>query len=230
MTDLCRTCGCHMAMCDCYTTSAAPVAAPRRGLWRPLAGPVAALAGHPVAAPYTPCGGCGATEPSQRCVGCFHIFSARLRPVEVAKPPIPMILHCPKCHVQHVDAPDEQVTGLEWNNPPHRSHQCHNCGCVWRPADVPTTGVLAVTTVGKADNWPMNTETTTPTVRCMNCGCSVEVEAARPLSKDTIRSIFLANGFTIKEGQTDLKPYVYEAARELLRAADTLRKDQAVPN
>jgi hypothetical protein len=25
---------------------------------------------------YTPCGGCGATEPIQRCIGCFHPFEA----------------------------------------------------------------------------------------------------------------------------------------------------------
>ncbi|MGV2866361.1 hypothetical protein [Achromobacter sp. AGC39] len=33
---------------------------------------------------------------------------------------------------------------------------------------------------------------------------------------DTIRAVFLAHGFTIKDGQTDLKPYVYEAAHALL--------------
>lgn len=31
-----------------------------------------------------------------------------------------------------------------------------------------------------------------------------------------IRAIFMAHGFTVKEGQTDLKPYVYAAARALL--------------
>lgn len=41
------------------------------------------------------------------------------------------------------------------------------------------------------------------------------------LSKDKIREIFLANGFTVKEGQTDLKPYVYEAAEALLKEAVT---------
>lgn len=35
------------------------------------------------------------------------------------------------------------------------------------------------------------------------------------LSQDEVREVFLKAGFTIKEGQTDLKPYVYEAAREL---------------
>lgn len=37
------------------------------------------------------------------------------------------------------------------------------------------------------------------------------------MNKDKIRDIFLAAGFTIKEGQTDLKPYVYAAQRLLRR-------------
>jgi hypothetical protein len=36
------------------------------------------------------------------------------------------------------------------------------------------------------------------------------------LTKDEIRAVFLANGFTVKEGRTDLKPYVYAAAEALL--------------
>ena len=38
------------------------------------------------------------------------------------------------------------------------------------------------------------------------------------MNKDKIRDIFLAAGFTIKEGQTDLKPYVYAAAEALEKA------------
>lgn len=38
------------------------------------------------------------------------------------------------------------------------------------------------------------------------------------MNKEQIREIFLRNGFTIKEGQTDLKDYVYQAANELLAA------------
>jgi len=36
-----------------------------------------------------------------------------------------------------------------------------------------------------------------------------------------IKEIFLANGFTIKTGCDDLKPYVYEAARALLDRAES---------
>lgn len=78
--------------------------------------------------------------------------------VEAEKPaPIDMVLHCPQCHEQHIDIPkviDVQDGGeIGWTNPPHRSHLCHNCGCIWRPADVPTNGVAKVTTRGKNDTW-----------------------------------------------------------------------------
>lgn len=84
-----------------------------------------------------------------------------------AETPIDMVLYCPSCHLQHIDAPELPesrtckpdgspviVYSDEWNNPPHRSHLCHGCGHVWRPADVPTNGVQAVTTKGKNDSPP----------------------------------------------------------------------------
>ncbi len=67
----------------------------------------------------------------------------------LARLPIPMVLHCPACQTQHVDAPDE---AKGWTNPPHRSHLCHSCGWIWRPADVATTGVASIKTRGAADN------------------------------------------------------------------------------
>lgn len=86
--------------------------------------------------------------------------------------PIDMVLHCPECHTQHIDKADEvcsvcggrpstcnalghrplgTTTKWAWLNPPHRSHLCLNCGCIWRPADVPTNGVAAIKTKGQAD-------------------------------------------------------------------------------
>lgn len=67
--------------------------------------------------------------------------------------PIPMVLHCPKCHTQHIDVPEPEKG---WTNPPHKSHLCHSCGTVWRPADVPTTGVAAIATRGKQDTHPQS--------------------------------------------------------------------------
>lgn len=63
--------------------------------------------------------------------------------------PIPMVLHCPACGTQHID-----VATAEWPNPPHRSHLCGSCGCIWRPADVATVGVERIATVSGADSWP----------------------------------------------------------------------------
>lgn len=75
--------------------------------------------------------------------------------------PIDMVLHCPACGKQHIDMKELQTwerpggppgNQLVWDNPPHRSHLCHDCGHIWRPADVPTNGVAAVKTRGKDDS------------------------------------------------------------------------------
>lgn len=73
----------------------------------------------------------------------------------IVSKPIDMVLHCPDCGVQHIDAPDRnpELEETPWTNPPHRSHLCHACGCIWRPADAPTNGVKAVKTTGKSDTW-----------------------------------------------------------------------------
>ncbi|HHM6437166.1 TPA: hypothetical protein ACRL36_000760 [Pseudomonas aeruginosa] len=42
-------------------------------------------------------------------------------------------------------------------------------------------------------------------------------ELEKPVNRTVIRDVFLRNGFTIKDGHSDLKPYVYAAAEELLR-------------
>lgn len=84
---------------------------------------------------------------------------------------IPMILWCPNCGTQHIDAPEphkpdcvlvrhpamEVVCSCgAWQNPPHRSHRCHKCSWIWRPADVPTTGVAEIETRGKQDEQPVH--------------------------------------------------------------------------
>lgn len=85
-----------------------------------------------------------------------------------AEKPIDMILLCPKCGTQHIDAPDDSRGPSKcqrtphcaepcgewcgWTNPPHRSHLCAGCGHIWRPADVPTNGVAAIKTKGKNDS------------------------------------------------------------------------------
>lgn len=116
--------------------------------------------------------------------GYWNIFEGALRTAMLfvrhewpgmTAPPIPMILHCPKCGAQHVDKPESdldyqkrigefdrvgasyaepraQIPPPRWTNPPHRSHTCHGCQTTWRPADVPTVGVEFIETCGKIDS------------------------------------------------------------------------------
>jgi hypothetical protein len=82
----------------------------------------------------------------QLVAGLVH--NLRLEFAQVISEPLDMILFCPRCSHQHVDAPQPEKG---WTNPPHRSHECQSCGHVWRPADLPTNGVATITTKGKAD-------------------------------------------------------------------------------
>lgn len=76
------------------------------------------------------------------------------RIIDKLRAPIDMVLHCPNCGLQHIDAPgmNSEFDDHTWDNPPHRSHLCHRCGHIWRPADVATNGVAAVKTRGKNDS------------------------------------------------------------------------------
>ena len=107
----------------------------------------------------------------EKGMGSHVKLFAKLITEEVAKVPIDMVLHCPACGTLHIDKADEvcEVCGgrpsacnamghrvdrsvkWAWLNPPHRSHLCNQCGYIWRPADVPTNGVLAVKTRGQYD-------------------------------------------------------------------------------
>ena len=55
----------------------------------------------------------------------------------------------------------------------------------------------------------------------------IPTSTSATMSDEQIKAVFLANGFTIKPGCDDLKPYVYKAARALLalvRAAAEIGK------
>ncbi len=87
---------------------------------------------------------------------------------EAQQKPVDMLLFCPNCGEQHVDEakPDacetcgQNLQGCAcetftaWLNPPHKSHRCSYCNHVFRPADVPTNGVLQIQTAGKNDGNP----------------------------------------------------------------------------
>lgn len=128
---------------------------------RPSAAPVQAVAD-------------GASELNWIGTSSHHLLP---KPPAAAQEPIDMVLHCPKCGLQHIDAPDERTPG--WKNEPHRSHLCHGCGHIWRPADVPTNGVQAITTKGKADS-PIATPQPAVTAG------AVDAATATPPQSDTL--------------------------------------------
>lgn len=64
-----------------------------------------------------------------------------------AAAPLDMLLFCPRCGHQHIDAPEG-----EWENPPHRSHKCSRCEAIWRPSDFPTNGIAALNTKGAGEH------------------------------------------------------------------------------
>ena len=100
--------------------------------------------------------------------------AAAAQPDDMGHKSIDMVLHCPKCGLQHIDKDNSEdllieaaelgvdregdrelerwIEEREWTNPPHRSHLCASCKHIWRPADVCTNGVLAVKTKGQEDS------------------------------------------------------------------------------
>ncbi|WP_157659925.1 hypothetical protein [Burkholderia ubonensis] len=104
-------------------------------------------------------------DPPSRVAKLFDEIDALLAAHLGQSVPFDMLLFCPRCGTQHVDAPEEphmvdrldESKGMrEWSNPPHRSNLCHACGIIWRPADVATVGVAAIETRGKADTWSVD--------------------------------------------------------------------------
>lgn len=55
--------------------------------------------------------------------------------------PIDMLMFCPRCQMQHVDAPEPEKG---WTNPPHATHTCKGCGLNWRPSNALTNGVAGL--------------------------------------------------------------------------------------
>lgn len=99
----------------------------------------------------------------------FLVNGKRIDPTSVvvfnnqSPKPIDMVLFCPQCGIQHIDRPAEVkwkddpngfTSSPQWTNPPHRSHLCHSCRHIWRPADVPTNGVFTIVTTGNDDTFP----------------------------------------------------------------------------
>lgn len=57
--------------------------------------------------------------------------------------PLPVVITCPECGEEHVDAVDP-VTGIDWSKRKHHEHQCSVCKYLWTPALIPTVGVKSL--------------------------------------------------------------------------------------
>lgn len=117
------------------------------------------------------------------------------------------------------------------------TRECHECGHVGiNDAHVSKAACNSCDWAGyvpNVDRCPGCGQDGTMTAACPTCGGrygllaeqSISAPAPQPaepvntLSDAEIREVFLANGFTIKDGHDDLKPYVYTAARELIALA-----------
>jgi len=70
-------------------------------------------------------------------------IKARDNPADAATVvvPIDMLLFCPRCQMQHIDAPQPEQG---WTNPPHATHTCQGCGLIWRPSNALTNGAATI--------------------------------------------------------------------------------------
>ena len=88
------------------------------------------------------CPECGAGPEKQCDLRFLAANCPRRKSIESeTREPIPMMLFCPRCHEQHVDAPEPEKG---WTNPPHATHTCQHCGTLWRPSNHNTTGVFHI--------------------------------------------------------------------------------------
>jgi len=136
--------------------------------------------------------------------------------------PVDMVLFCPACGLQHVDAPEPAVkTALDpngvlgWPNPPHRSHLCHGCGYIWRPADVPTNGVKAIKTVGKADS-PIRA------ALAAQSPAEAELRHHKQLLADTLGKVLVAAGVVRADHEGFTGPQLVQFGEELADAMNAV--------
>lgn len=122
--------------------------------------------GDPIVEDDPMCGGCALYLPpnvfymaTYREAATYHARFTRAVQ-QLRDKPIPVVINCPECGLQHVDAPapcslhecthsgvcyasaNGQAEKCDrWDNPPHRVHKCAGCGCLFEVASVNTVGV-----------------------------------------------------------------------------------------
>jgi hypothetical protein len=140
-----------------------------------------------------------------------------------------MILHCPACGLQHIDEPSppigvEPTTGdgglVMWTNPPHRSHLCHGCGHIWRPADVATEGVARIETVGKADSPRVDPQASLTALTVWEWAAELQErgrQSALSVADDTIEKLDRIAALRARAEAAEARAAAMEAALEEVR-------------
>lgn len=153
--------------------------------------------------------------------------------------PVDMLLLCPACGMQHIDAVETGTTlsrsGLDtltetevvtWSNPPHRTHMCHGCGHQWRPADVATNGVTELKTKGSNDS-PRVVREAEPFAQCPHgdneATCQACVDSSARIGRKAVgvRAVVPLSDFSV-----ELRFYSCRQAQAFIRAA----QQQTEPN
>lgn len=146
--------------------------------------------------------------------------------------PIDMLLLCPACGMQHIDAVETGTTlsrsGLDtltetevvtWSNPPQRTHMCHGCGHQWRPADVATNGVAELKTKGRNDS-PRVVREVEPFAQCLHgdneatCQACIASSARIGSKAVGVRAVVPLSDFSV-----ELRFYSCRQAQAFIRAA-----------
>lgn len=131
--------------------------------------------------------------------GKYRIVAATPLREVAAVGPVDMLLFCPACGFQHVDAAEP---GTDWTNPPHRTHKCKQCKHLWRPADVQTNGVAFIKTALTTISDP---------ILCSDCAQCRKLMQTRKEEGKTLRQLAAQVG-----------PEAHEFKRQLSELADGL--------
>lgn len=105
--------------------------------------------------------------------------------------PLDMVIRCPHCGTQHIDKAEPESG---WDNPPHTSHLCHNCGAIWRDASVPTNGVASVPP-GKHDRPPAKAPPAPDTAGLIERATTIAERLERAASSPNSNKPLLADHF-----------------------------------
>ena len=161
-------------------------------------------------------------------VRCFHDLGAELIAPELLANLLAATtvkaeqVQCEVCHGQGevYSGHDQHFHYFDFQPPEPIMEVCPECGGEEAPS-LPAAGSAELPEPDFALDGGSQPCYYAETVQRIVAALSAQQYKPSTVTRDQIRDVFMRNGFTVKEGQTDLKPYVYAAAQELLALVDT---------